>query len=167
MNCEKLSLEASTHAAQNERLPLRVIVQVLFFEQLRLRTSVAGWFFVSDNLDNSQNPSGNLSLPRNEHAIQGVGSGETQIVWVDEMKERVSELEKECSSMKQEIDKLGKTKGSWNNFFKLFGLKQKLKPCEPKAVKKQCNAEEEVPPTSNTVPLLNGKQDQAKGELGN
>lgn len=167
MNCEKLSLEASTHAAQNERLPLRVIVQVLFFEQLRLRTSVAGWFFVSDNLDNSQNPSGNLSLPRNEHAIQGVASGETQIVCVNEMKERVSELEKECLSMKQEIDKLGKTKGSWNNFFKLFVLKQKLKPSEPKAAKKQCNAEEEVPPTSNTVPLLNGKQDQAKGELGN
>ncbi|KAK6136175.1 hypothetical protein DH2020_030066 [Rehmannia glutinosa] len=42
MNCQKFSLEASTHAAQNERLPLRVIVQVLFFEQLRLRTSVAG-----------------------------------------------------------------------------------------------------------------------------
>lgn len=83
------------------------------------------------------------------------------------MKERVSELEKECLSMKQEIDKLGKTKGSWNNFFKLFVLKQKLKPSEPKAAKKQCNAEEEVPPTSNTVPLLNGKQDQAKGELGN
>ena len=49
MNCQKLSLEACTHAAQNERLPLRVVVQVLFFEQLRLRTSIAGWFFVSDN----------------------------------------------------------------------------------------------------------------------
>jgi len=51
MNCQKLSLEACTHAAQNERLPLRVVVQVLFFEQLRLRTTVAGWFFVSDNAD--------------------------------------------------------------------------------------------------------------------
>lgn len=39
MDCQKLSLEACTHAAQNERLPLRVIVQVLFFEQLQLRTS--------------------------------------------------------------------------------------------------------------------------------
>lgn len=48
MNCQKLSLEASTHAAQNERLPLRVIVQVLL---LRLRTSISSWFFVSDNLD--------------------------------------------------------------------------------------------------------------------
>ena len=40
MDCQKLSLEACTHAAQNERLPLRVIVQVLFFEQLQLRSSI-------------------------------------------------------------------------------------------------------------------------------
>ncbi|KAE8683256.1 hypothetical protein F3Y22_tig00111213pilonHSYRG00600 [Hibiscus syriacus] len=39
MNCQKLSLEASTHATQNEWLPLRFIVQVIFFEQLRLWTS--------------------------------------------------------------------------------------------------------------------------------
>ncbi|KAJ4916900.1 BTB/POZ domain-containing protein [Raphanus sativus] len=51
LDCQKLSLEACTHAAQNERLPLRIIVQVLFFEQLQLRTSVAGCFLVSDNLD--------------------------------------------------------------------------------------------------------------------
>ncbi|KAM0049800.1 hypothetical protein Hdeb2414_s0008g00290191 [Helianthus debilis subsp. tardiflorus] len=37
----------------NERLPLRFILQVLFFEQLRLRTSVAGCLYVSDSY-NSQ-----------------------------------------------------------------------------------------------------------------
>ncbi|CAH2077328.1 unnamed protein product [Thlaspi arvense] len=35
MDVRKLTSEASTHAAQNERLPLRVVVQVLYFEQLR------------------------------------------------------------------------------------------------------------------------------------
>ncbi|KAK4488430.1 hypothetical protein RD792_004194 [Penstemon davidsonii] len=35
MDCKKLSPEACTHAVQNERLPLRVVVQVLFFEQAR------------------------------------------------------------------------------------------------------------------------------------
>jgi len=30
MNCEKLSLDACLHAAQNERLPLRTVVQVKF-----------------------------------------------------------------------------------------------------------------------------------------
>ncbi|CBI32738.3 unnamed protein product, partial [Vitis vinifera] len=70
MNCQKLSLEASTHAAQNERLPLRVIVQVLFFEQLRLRTTVSGWFFVSDNLANSQDPNDNLGIPKTDGSHQ-------------------------------------------------------------------------------------------------
>lgn len=39
MDCKKLSAEACTHAVQNERLPLRVIVQVLFFEQARATAS--------------------------------------------------------------------------------------------------------------------------------
>ncbi|PIN09143.1 hypothetical protein CDL12_18278 [Handroanthus impetiginosus] len=35
LNCKKLSMEVCMHAAQNEMLPLRVVVQVLFFEQAR------------------------------------------------------------------------------------------------------------------------------------
>lgn len=35
MDCRKLSGDACGHAVQNERLPLRVVVQVLFFEQAR------------------------------------------------------------------------------------------------------------------------------------
>ncbi|KAL8476945.1 hypothetical protein ACS0TY_029300 [Phlomoides rotata] len=35
MDCKKLSSDACGHAVQNERLPLRVVVQVLFFEQAR------------------------------------------------------------------------------------------------------------------------------------
>ncbi|KAI9088905.1 hypothetical protein K1719_029184 [Acacia pycnantha] len=42
MDCRKLSAEACMHAVQNERLPLRVVVQVLFFEQLRASTSSSG-----------------------------------------------------------------------------------------------------------------------------
>lgn len=42
MDVRKLSTEASIHAAQNDRLPLRVVVQVLFFEQLRSATATTG-----------------------------------------------------------------------------------------------------------------------------
>jgi len=35
------------HAAQNERLPLRAVVQVLFFEQLQLRHAIAGMLVVA------------------------------------------------------------------------------------------------------------------------
>ncbi|VAH80300.1 unnamed protein product [Triticum turgidum subsp. durum] len=73
MNCQKLSLEACTHAAQNERLPLRVVVQVLFFEQLRLRTSIAGWFFVSDNAATATDGA-HLHHPGNAGAIVPKGS---------------------------------------------------------------------------------------------
>ncbi|KAF4355483.1 hypothetical protein F8388_015237 [Cannabis sativa] len=131
MNCQKLSLEASTHVAQNERLPLRVIVQVLFFEQLRLRTSVAGWFFVSDSLDNVQNQSGNLALARtgaSNRGATGIGastSAQGQVGVVDDMRDRVSELEKECLGMKEELEKLVKNKGSWNMIFRKLGFRSK------------------------------------------
>ncbi|KAK1431255.1 hypothetical protein QVD17_14590 [Tagetes erecta] len=39
MDCKKLSVDACTHAVQNERLPMRIVVQVLFFEQARAATS--------------------------------------------------------------------------------------------------------------------------------
>ena len=35
MDVRKLTAGASVHAAQNERLPLRLVVQVLFFDQVR------------------------------------------------------------------------------------------------------------------------------------
>ncbi|CAN4081569.1 unnamed protein product [Withania somnifera] len=59
MNCQKLTREACAHAAQNERLPVQIVVQVLYYEQRRLRevmdvsligadhpslTSRFGWF---------------------------------------------------------------------------------------------------------------------------
>ncbi|VVA12236.1 PREDICTED: BTB/POZ [Prunus dulcis] len=163
MNCQKLSLEASTHAAQNERLPLRVIVQVLFFEQLRLRTSVASWFFVSDNLENSQNQSGNLVLGRNEASAHAGTARRDHTVTVDDMRERVSELEKECLSMKQEMEKLVKTKGSWNTFLKRFGLRLKSKSDAKKASKPRSDSKEA--PTSIAPPLMKGKQDFENNEL--
>ncbi|KAK7357043.1 hypothetical protein VNO80_16324 [Phaseolus coccineus] len=124
MNCQKLSLEASTHAAQNERLPLRVVVQVLFFEQLKLRTSVAGWFFASsDNVENSQNLNADLPLIRNDG-----NTPHNPVVAFDNMKERVAELEKEYLRMKQDLEKMMKSKGSWNVLLKKLSCKLVPKP---------------------------------------
>ncbi|CAN0909989.1 Root phototropism protein 3, partial [Linum grandiflorum] len=41
MDCQKLSIDACMHAAQNERLPLRVVVQVLFSEQVKISNAMA------------------------------------------------------------------------------------------------------------------------------
>lgn len=41
MDCQKLSIDACMHAAQNERLPLRIVVQVLFSEQIKISNAMA------------------------------------------------------------------------------------------------------------------------------
>lgn len=135
MDCQKLSLEACTHAAQNERLPLRIIVQVLFFEQLQLRTSIAGCFLVSDNLDGGSRQLRSGMVGQNEGGGGGWATAvrENQVlkVGMDNMRTRVSELEKECSNMRQEIEKLGKGKVSsaWGNVSKKFGFRMKSQMC--------------------------------------
>ncbi|KAL2906415.1 BTB/POZ domain-containing protein SR1IP1 [Bienertia sinuspersici] len=40
MDCQKLSREACAHAAQNDRLPVQTVVQVLYHEQQRLRDNM-------------------------------------------------------------------------------------------------------------------------------
>lgn len=142
MNCQKLSLEASTHAAQNERLPLRVVVQVLFFEQLKLRTSVASWFFASDNVENSQNLNANLPLIRNDGSIP-----HNPVVAFDNMKERVAELEKEYLSMKQDLEKMMKSKRGWNVLLRKLGWKPVPKPSNAN-VSKPCRKSKISPATT-------------------
>ncbi|KAG6520607.1 hypothetical protein ZIOFF_017666 [Zingiber officinale] len=137
MNCQKLSLEACTHAAQNERLPLRVIVQVLFFEQLRLRTSVASWFFVSDNLENPPNAA---RVTQASLLLQKTTSRATRAEVVDaqrresernvDVRQRIIDLEKECLGMKKEIEKLGKPKAAaWSIFARMKPKPRKEANC--------------------------------------
>ncbi|XVF47318.1 hypothetical protein PTKIN_Ptkin03bG0099800 [Pterospermum kingtungense] len=131
MDCQKLSLEACTHAAQNERLPLRIVVQVLFFEQLQLRTSIAGCFLVSDNLEGSRQLRSGFAGSTEGGWASAVRENQVLKVGMDNMRMRVVELEKECSNMRQEIEKLGRVKGSstWGNVSKKFGFKLKSQMC--------------------------------------
>nr|DAD41461.1 TPA_asm: hypothetical protein HUJ06_015784 [Nelumbo nucifera] len=52
MDCQKLSREACAHAAQNDRLPVQIVVQVLYYEQQRLRDVMGG-----GNLMGGESPS--------------------------------------------------------------------------------------------------------------
>ncbi|KAI9126694.1 hypothetical protein K1719_002290 [Acacia pycnantha] len=131
MDCQKLSLEACTHAAQNERLPLRIIVQVLFFEQLQLRTSIAGCFLVSDYLDGSRPLRSGFAGSNEGGWATAVRENQVLKVGMDSMRMRVSELERECSNMRLEIEKLGQSKGSsaWGTVSKKLGFKLKSQMC--------------------------------------
>ncbi|KAJ7944505.1 BTB/POZ domain-containing protein [Quillaja saponaria] len=42
MDCQKLSRQACAHAAQNDRLPVQTVVQVLYYEQQRFQNVVSG-----------------------------------------------------------------------------------------------------------------------------
>ncbi|KAM0951686.1 putative BTB/POZ domain, NPH3 domain, NPH3/RPT2-like family protein [Dioscorea sansibarensis] len=130
IDCQKLSLEACTHAAQNERLPLRMVVQVIFFEQLQLRSSIAGCLMVSENLDTSRPlRSGNAASEEgNGWSTNAASENQALKMGMDHMRMRVSELEKECSSMRKEIEKLGIGR-RWKIVSKKFGFKIKSQMC--------------------------------------
>lgn len=106
VDCRKLTVEACTHAAQNERLPLRAVLQVLFFEQLQLRRAIAGTLLA---------PSAGAA-PREAAAWRGATAlaQDSQVLRLDmdSMASRVQDLERECSSMRRAIKKIDGRGGS-------------------------------------------------------
>ncbi|KAL2517552.1 BTB/POZ domain-containing protein NPY1 [Abeliophyllum distichum] len=60
MDIKNLTTDASMHAVQNEKLPLRVVVQVLFFEQVKSSAGVQAVNNCTDGLDTSRNTKENL-----------------------------------------------------------------------------------------------------------
>ncbi|GLT82075.1 hypothetical protein SLE2022_004880 [Rubroshorea leprosula] len=115
---QKLSIDACAHASQNERLPLRIVLQVLFFEQMHLRSALAGCFPV---LDAESAPAGHLAGPAEMARGQIVQRDgwvtivrENQVLKVDmeNMRSRVGELEEEFSKIKQEMKRVSKSHSS-------------------------------------------------------
>ncbi|KAG8098085.1 hypothetical protein GUJ93_ZPchr0013g36408 [Zizania palustris] len=101
VDCRKLTVEACTHAAQNERLPLRAVLQVLFFEQLQLRRAVTGTLLASSGAPQARHHRHQQHRP--SAAVQG---SQVLRLDMDSMRNRVQELEKECSSMRRAIKKI-------------------------------------------------------------
>ncbi|KAI4349617.1 hypothetical protein L6164_010183 [Bauhinia variegata] len=126
IDCQKLSQEACSHAAQNERLPVQMAVQVLYFEQIRLRNAMNGGHnqFLFGGL-NGQFPqrsgsgagSGAIS-PRDNYASVRRENRELKLE-VARMRMRLTDLEKDHVSMKQELVKSHPA----NKLFKSFTKK--------------------------------------------
>ncbi|KAK1401396.1 BTB/POZ domain-containing protein [Heracleum sosnowskyi] len=96
LDCSKMSPEACEHAATNKRLPLRIVVNVLFVHQLHLRDTFVKEVTSSDD---------GLVKPHEEEISKGVGgsSKDRAMVEMERMNCKVTDLEKECSAMKKEI----------------------------------------------------------------
>ncbi|TKV91156.2 hypothetical protein SEVIR_9G076100v4 [Setaria viridis] len=141
----KLTLEACTHAAQNERLPLRTVVQVLFFEQLQLRRAIARTIMANE---------GGAAGSGEEGGGDSDGGGTWRVATrgnqmlrldMDSMRSRVQELERECTSMRKAIEKMDRrggasadrgapsaaTDGRWGSMVtKRFGCKFPAQVCQ-------------------------------------
>lgn len=128
MDCEKLTLEACTHAAQNERLPLRAIVQVLFFEQLQLRHAIVEISPARGRLRNNGNRE--QAEGRTVTWRETVRENEVMRVDMDSMRTRVQELERECSTMKKAIEKIPEGGSGKRSFVRKFGCKFKTQVCD-------------------------------------
>ncbi|XP_010464475.1 PREDICTED: putative BTB/POZ domain-containing protein At3g08660 [Camelina sativa] len=112
VNCNKLSEEASNHVAQNDRLPVQMVVRVLYSEQMRLKKALSGeseegsssWVLSSGVQSRAVSPRDTYASLRRENRDLKLE--------ISRMRVRVSELEKEHNLMKHEmIEKSGNNNG--------------------------------------------------------
>ncbi|KAJ0237825.1 NPH3 domain-containing protein [Hirschfeldia incana] len=103
VDTKKLTQEACSHAAQNDRLPVQMAVRVLYSEQLRLKNIVSGeeGMMLSSQKLSSGVPSGATS-PRDTYASLRRENRELKLE-ISRVRVRLSELEKEQVLMKQDM----------------------------------------------------------------
>lgn len=114
MDCQKLSLEARTHAAENESVPLRTIVRGILLPQLQPGTSIFSCFLVFVNVDWSRQWRSGLLATNYRGWITSVRGNQLLKFGMDSMQRRAwaSELEKEYSIITKARDL--KTGSCWN-----------------------------------------------------
>ncbi|KAL6648163.1 hypothetical protein ACP70R_012387 [Stipagrostis hirtigluma subsp. patula] len=126
IDCQRLTPDACSHAAQNERLPVQMAVQVLYFEQLRLRSAIqaggggghdAALFFGCASAAASAHGGGGgmrsgsgvgsgAMSPRDNYASVRRENRELKLE-VARMRMRLTDLEKDHVSMKRELVRVG------------------------------------------------------------
>ncbi|XP_059654295.1 BTB/POZ domain-containing protein At5g17580 [Cornus florida] len=144
LDCHKLSPEACEHAAQNDRLPLRMVVQILFVGQLQLRDTIVKEVQGSDDrlrkLEEEE-----AAEEEEEEKRAKIGCGEEEMrVEMEKMSNKVIELESECHEMRRKIQsdcssRVEKEKGSmWKEMKRKFGcISSSMHDCNNCHVKKK------------------------------
>ncbi|KAL2521547.1 BTB/POZ domain-containing protein DOT3 [Forsythia ovata] len=96
MDCEKLSLDACAHAAQNDRLPLRTVIQVLFSEQVKLRMELQG----KNQTESGDNSDQEVSWSSTKKEVSALKAE------LEKVKSQMAELHRDYSELQQEHEKL-------------------------------------------------------------
>jgi hypothetical protein len=113
LNCHRLSLDACTHASQNERLPLRFVVQVLFCEQLKIRSTVTEVSnSVKEDHSNPDNGSVNSREPTAAAACTSASDTPTTAALENLNQQEIRALQKELASMRVRCNDLERDQGS-------------------------------------------------------
>lgn len=135
MDCQKLSVDACMHAAQNERLPLRVVVQVLFSEQVKISNSLA-----NSSLKEGGESHYQLMVPNRKTLLEGTPQS-FQEGWatakkdintlkfeLETVKTKYLELQNDMENLQKQFDKLLKQKhtSAWSSGWKKLGKLTKL-----------------------------------------
>ncbi|XP_051120561.1 BTB/POZ domain-containing protein At3g44820 [Andrographis paniculata] len=123
----KISIDACAHASQNERLPLRIILQVLFFEQMQLRSALAACLNNMDPVSAPMAPD-ETSTRRREGWVTVARENQVLKVDMERMRSRVGELEQEFGKIKEEMKKVTKTHGYLSSPRRGIGIGCKLLP---------------------------------------
>ncbi|XP_073288903.1 BTB/POZ domain-containing protein SR1IP1-like isoform X2 [Primulina huaijiensis] len=99
MDCRKLSREACAHAAQNDRLPVQTVVQVLYYEQQRLREA-------TDGCQSTESPTISATLNPSTIDIHPVGDQASSL------RRENQDLKQELVKMKLRLDEMEKSSNS-------------------------------------------------------
>lgn len=107
LDFHKMSAEACDHAAKNERLPVRVALQVLFVAQMHLRDSIKREIQGSQDVCLLVDEEDNLEdKEEEEEEARLVGCREERMrTEMEKMGKKLGELEKECRVIKKEIER--------------------------------------------------------------
>ncbi|KAL2463089.1 Phototropic-responsive NPH3 family protein [Forsythia ovata] len=116
VDSKKLSPEASLHAAQNERVPIRAIIQVLLSEQSKLNKHIdLGGSFRGTRIPNPQ-PLEPLD------ACLSMNEMNAQQMEIKRLKEDVLRLQSQCMAMEGQIERLLEKKKGLINWKKLVNF---------------------------------------------
>ncbi|KAF7075439.1 hypothetical protein CFC21_080218 [Triticum aestivum] len=155
IDCQRLTPDACSHAAQNERLPVQMAVQVLYFEQIRLRSAIqsggggghdGALFFGGGAVSSASTVQGGGG--NNMRSGSGVGSGAMSPrdnyasvrrenrelkLEVSRMRMRLTDLEKDHVSMKRELVRVNPANRLLRSFARSFGRLNTLFRMRPAA----------------------------------
>ncbi|PON40255.1 Root phototropism protein 3-like [Parasponia andersonii] len=137
MDCQKLSIDACMHAAQNERLPLRVVVQVLFSEQVKISNAMANSNLKEGTAGESQyQPMVSNRKSLLEGTPQSFQEGwaaakkdiNTLKFELETVKAKYLELQNDMDTLQRQFDKLSKQKqvSAWTSGWKKLSKLTKM-----------------------------------------